>query len=441
MHRKNVLILGAAGRDFHNFNVLFRNNPDYNVVAFTANQIPYISNRIYPRELSGRFYKRGIKIHDESELAGLIRMLRVDICVMSYSDLPYSEVMKKASIANAAGADFWLVSPEHAMIKSSKPLIAVCAVRTGCGKSQVSRYVSKKLRGMGIRVVLIRHPMPYGVLKNQIVERFETLADLDRYKTTIEEREDYEPHIKNGFVIYAGVDYEKILREAEKEADIIIWDGGNNDAPFYEPDLMITVADPLRAGNELSYYPGETVARMADVLIINKVNSASRKEISRVVEDLRSINEKALMVFANSAVFAENGGAISGKKVLLVEDGPTITHGGMAFGAATVLARHYRPSRIVEAKPYAVGEIKKTFDKYPKLRYELPAVGYSKKEIHDLQTTINRAGGDFVVSATPTDLRRLIKVNKPIIQVSYELEPKGRAFDNAIRAFARHYTG
>jgi len=436
LKRKNVLILGAAGRDFHNFNVLFRNSAGYNVVAFTANQIPYISNRLYPRVLSGRLYKKGIKIHDESELEALIKNLKADICVMSYSDLPYQEVMKKSSLVNAAGADFWLLSPEHTMIKSVKPLIAVCAVRTGSGKSQVSRYISKKLRGMGLRVVLIRHPMPYGLLKDQVVERFETLADLDKYKTTIEEREDYEPHIRNGFVIYAGVDYEKILRMAEKEADVIIWDGGNNDAPFYKPDLMVTVADPLRAGNELTYYPGETVARMADVLIINKVDSATKTEVRRVVADLKSINGGAKLVFANSAAFADGAERITGKRVLLVEDGPTITHGGMAFGAATVLARKHRPRKIVEAKPYVVGEIKRTFEKYPKLKFEMPAVGYSSGEIRDLQTSINRVPCDFVVSATPTDLKRLIKVNKPILQVSYELEPRGGAFDRIIKNFA-----
>lgn len=437
MSRKNILILGAAGRDFHNFNVLFRNNGQYDVVAFTANQIPYISNRLYPKELSGKLYKNGIQIYDESELVALIKKLKVDVCVMSYSDLPYAEVMKKSSIVNAAGADFWLLSPEHTMIKSAKPLIAVCAVRTGCGKSQVSRYISKLLRGLGLRVVLIRHPMPYGVLKDQIAQRFETLEDLDRYKTTIEEREDYEPHIRNGFVVYAGVDYEKILRMAEKEADVIIWDGGNNDAPFYKPDLMITVADPLRAGNELSYYPGETVARMADVLIINKVNSASKKEVGRVVDDLEGINKEARVIFADSAVFAENADRITGSRVLLVEDGPTITHGNMAFGAATVLARHYKAGKVVEAKPYAVGEIRKVFEKYQKLRYELPAVGYSEKETKDLQTTINKVPCDFVVSATPTDLKRLIKVNKPIIQVSYELEPRGAAFDKILKEFAK----
>ncbi len=434
--KKRVLILGAAGRDFHNFNMLFRDNPEYSVVAFTANQIPYISDRTYPPELSGALYKKGIRIYDESELTELIEKLNVDICIMAYSDLPYADVMEKASICNAAGADFWILSPVHTMIKSSKPLIAVCAVRTGCGKSQVSRYVAKALRKMGKRVVVIRHPMPYGILKDQAVERFETLEDLDRYKTTIEEREDYEPHIRNGFIVYAGVDYGRIIKQAEKEADIIIWDGGNNDAPFYRPDLMITVADPLRAGNELNYYPGETVARMADILIINKVNSANKKDIGRVVEDLKKINPSAEIVFADSVVSAKDADRIKGKRVLLIEDGPTITHGNMPFGAATVLAKKYN-CKIVEAKPFAVGEIKKTFDKYPKLRYELPAVGYSKREIEDLRTTINRAKSDFAVSATPTDLNRLMKVNKPIIQVNYELAPRGTRLDSVLKAFSK----
>lgn len=437
--RKRVLIIGAAGRDFHNFNVLFRNNKEYEVVAFTANQIPYISKRIYPKELAGRLYGRGIKIYEEAELPDLIKRLNVDICIMAYSDLPYTEVMHKASIVNAAGADFWLLSPDHTFLKSTKPLISVCAVRTGSGKSQVSRYISKFLRGLGFRVVLIRHPMPYGILKNQIVERFKRLSDLDRYKTTIEEREDYEPHIRNGFVIYAGVDYEKILRRAEKEADVIIWDGGNNDAGFYKSDLMFTVADPLRAGNELNYYPGETVARMADILIINKVNSAKRSDVDRVAKDLRGINPKAEVVYADSEVFADGADSIRGKSVLLVEDGPTITHGGMAFGAATVLAKQYRVNRVIEAKKYAVGEIRKTFERYPKLKYELPAVGYSKQQIKDLERTINRAKCDFVVSATPTDLRRIIKANKPIIQVSYELRPRGGALDASLKQFVRKF--
>ncbi len=432
---QRVIILGAAGRDFHNFNVLFRSNERYRVVAFTANQIPYISNRTYPRSLSGRLYPKGISIHDESKLARIIKDLRADVCVMAYSDVDYNAVMTKASIANAAGADFWLIAPDKTMLRSKKKVIAVCAVRTGCGKSQTARYVSRIVRDAGRNAVIIRHPMPYGILADESVERFETLDDLDRYKTTIEEREDYEPHIRNGFVVYAGVDYERILRKAEKEADIIIWDGGNNDAPFVRPDLLITVADPLRVGDELTYYPGETVARMADVLLINKVNSASRAEISREKKNLRTINKRAKILTARSIVSVENPSDIRGRKVLLVEDGPTITHGGMRFGAASVAAKAYKAREIADARKYAVGEIKAALDKYRHIKRELPAVGYSRKEISDLRATLNRAVCDVVVSATPTDLNRIIKINKKIVQVSYELDPVGATLEREIKNF------
>ncbi len=432
---KRVIILGAAGRDFHDFNVLFRDNPNYNVVAFTATQIPFISGRIYPKELSGKYYPKGIKIYDESELPSLIKRLKADVCIQAYSDLPYASVMEKASIVNASGADFWLVAPEKTMLKSSKPVIAICAVRTGSGKSQTSRYVSLLIRKKGLRAVVIRHPMPYGVLKDQIVERFATLKDLDKYHTTIEEREDYEPHIRNGFVVYAGVDYEKILRQAEKEADIVIWDGGNNDASFIKPDLMITVADPLRAGNEISYYPGEIVARMADVLLINKVNSATEEQVRQVVGNLKRINPRAKIEYADSIVMPDNPGIIKGKRVLVIEDGPTITHGGMQFGAGTVAANQFGAKEIVSAKEHAVGTIKATFEKYPRLSNELPAVGYSPKQIRDLQNTINGVDCDVVISATPTDLRRMLSIDKPIVQVKYELKPKGSAFDAIISKF------
>jgi predicted GTPase len=435
MNRKKAIIIGAAGRDFHNFNVLFRNDPSYEVVAFTAAQIPYISNRTYPKELSGKLYPKGIKIHDESELGSLINRFKADICIQSYSDLPYNEVMRKASIVNAAGSDFWLVAPEKTMLKSSKPLIAVCAVRTGSGKSQTSRYISKIIRKMGLRSVAIRHPMPYGILKNQIVERFETIKDLEKYKTTIEEREEYEPHIKNRFVVYAGVDYEKILRSAEKEADIILWDGGNNDASFIKPDLLITVADPLRAGNELTYYPGETVMRMADVIIINKVNSATSEELKTLEKNIKNINKNAKLVYADSVVLPDNPKLIKGKRVLIIEDGPTITHGGMRFGAAMVAAKEYGAGELVKARKYAVGEIKKVFAKYPKLDVELPSMGYSIKQIKDLESTVNNADCDVVVSATPIDLRNIININKPIVQIGYELKPKGNNLDNIIKKF------
>ncbi len=434
--KKNVIIIGAAGRDFHDFNVLFRDDPAYNVVAFTANQIPYISDRIYPKELSGRLYPRGIRIHDESELPALIKKFEVEICIQAYSDLPYADVMHKAAIANAAGADFWLVAPERTMIKSTKPVIAVCAVRTGCGKSQTSRYIALMLRKLGLRVVVVRHPMPYGVLKDQQVERFASLKDLDRYKTTIEEREDYEPHIRNKFIVYAGVDYERILRAAEKEADVVLWDGGNNDAPFFKPDLFITVADPLRAGNELTYYPGETCARMADVLIINKVNSATKSELALLKEDLKQINPKATVICADSVVLPDKPELIKGRRVLVIEDGPTITHGGMRIGAGMVAAKEYKARSFAKARDSAVGEIRKVFDKYPRLNIEMPAVGYSPKEVKDLESSVNKAKCDVVISATPTDLRTLMKINKPLVQVGYELKPRGAALDSVVKTFA-----
>jgi predicted GTPase len=437
LDRKKVIIIGAAGRDFHNFNVLFRDDLAYEVVAFTANQIPYISNRVYTKELSGRLYPKGIKIYDESELEMLIKSLKADICIQAYSDLPYDEVMRKASIANAAGADFWLVAPKRTMLKSTKPIIAICAVRTGCGKSQTARYVSKLLRDMGLNVVIVRHPMPYGVLKDEVVERFASLKDLDRYKTTIEEREDYEPHILNKFIVYAGVDYGAILRSAEKESDVIIWDGGNNDAPFFKPDLFITVTDPLRAGNELNYYPGETVARMADVLIINKVNSATAEELKLLSGNLKQINRRARIIYADSIVIPDNPKLIKGKRVLVIEDGPTITHGGMRLGAALIAARENGAKKVVRAKDYAVGTIKATFVKYPKLDLELPAMGYSARQIKDLETTVNNADCDVVISATPTNLRNLININKPLVQVSYELKPKGNGLDLILKKFAK----
>ena len=438
MKKKKVIILGAAGRDFHDFNVLFRNNPDYEVVAFTANQIPYISDRMYPKELSGKLYPNGIKIYDESELPWIIKKLNADICILAYSDLPYGEVMKKVDIINSNGADFWLVAPGNTMIKSTKPVIAVCAVRTGCGKSQTSRYISKILRNQGLKVAIIRHPMPYGVLKHEIVERFSTIKDLDKYKTTIEEREDYEPHIRNRFVVFAGVDYELILRAAEKEADVIIWDGGNNDAPFIKPNLFITVADPLRVGNELTYYPGGICTRMADIILINKVNSATPSELRELEKDVRQINSSAKIIYADSVVIPDNPKLIKGRSALVIEDGPTITHGNMKFGAGMVAAKEYKAKSIVRAKDYAIGEIKKTFDRYPALDKELPAMGYNQKQIRDLQSTVNNSNCDIVISATPTNLRNVININKPIVQVGYELRPKGLAFDDIIKGFVKN---
>ncbi|MGI0100688.1 MAG: GTPase [Candidatus Micrarchaeaceae archaeon] len=344
--------------------------------------------------------------------------------------------MDKASLINSAGADFWLVAPKRTMIKSSKPVIAICAVRTGSGKSQTSRYVSKLLRKLGKKVVLIRHPMPYGKLKDQKIERFASLKDLDRYKTTIEEREDYEPHIRNRFILYAGVDYEMILRAAEKESDIIIWDGGNNDAPFIKPDLLITVADPLRVGNELSYYPGEICARMADAIVINKVNSATAKELHELERNIRQINKSADVIYADSIVSPDKPKLIKGRSVLVIEDGPTITHGNMRFGAGMVAAREYGAGKIVRAKDYAVGTIRDTFSKYPTVDVELPAMGYSAKQIKDLEATVNNADCDVVISATPTNLRSIININKPLVHVDYELAPRSHAFDKLIKHFA-----
>ena len=437
MEKKKLIILGAAGRDFHDFNVLFREDKDYEVMAFTANQIPYISNRKYPKELSGKRYPKGIQIYDESELPALIKKFHPDLCIQAYSDLPYNTVMTKASIVNANGSDFWLIAPERTMLKSTKPVIAVCAVRTGAGKSQTTRYISNILREMRLRVVVVRHPMPYGILKDQMMQRFATLKDLDKNHCTIEEREEYEPHIRNGFIIYAGVDYEKILRAAEKEADIILWDGGNNDAPFFKPDMLVTVADPLRAGNEITFYPGETVARMAKVLIINKVNSATKDELKKVEDNLRQINPNGIIIRADSIVIPDNKSIIKGKRVLVIEDGPTITHGNMKFGAGTVAAREYGAREIVDAKKEAVGSIKEVYEKYPQLGAELPAIGYSPKQIMDLQNTVNKVNCDVIISATPTDLRRLINVDKPIVQVGYELMPKDGRFDKIIKDFAK----
>jgi predicted GTPase len=437
MARVRVIIIGAAGRDFHDFNVLFRNNRDYEVVAFTANQIPYISDKNYPKELSGALYPKGIHIYDESQLGDLIDKFRAQVCILAYSDLPYPTVMRKASLVNAHGADFWLVAPERTMIKSTKPIISVCAVRTGSGKSQTSRYIASYLKSKGVKVTLVRHPMPYGVLKNEIVERFKTLKDLDKYKATIEEREDYEPHIRNGFVVFAGVDYEKILRAAEKESDIVIWDGGNNDASFFKPDLSIAVLDPLRAGNEIAYYPGEIVARMADVVLVNKVNSATKEEIKLVEKNVKEINPKARLLYADSVVTIEDPSSVKGKTVMIIEDGPSITHGGMKFGAGTVAAKKYGAGRVINAKPYAVGEIKRTYQRYPNLGKELPAMGYSKQQIKDLETTINKAKCDVVISATPTDLTTILKANKPIVNVKYELSPRGEGLDQVLNKFVR----
>jgi predicted GTPase len=420
MKKTKVIIMGAAGRDFHNFNIYFRNNPNYEVVAFTAEQIPGIAGRKYPRELAGRLYKKGIKIYPEDELPKLIKKFDVDKVVLSYSDLPYMHLMHKAAIVNASGADFVLLGPNSTMLKSKKRVIAVCAVRTGCGKSQTTRYISEILKRKKIKFVVVRHPMPYGYLRKQICQRFETYADLKKYNCTIEEREEYEPQIEMGNIVYAGVDYEKILREAEKEADFILWDGGNNDFPFIKPDLLIVLTDPLRPGHELTYYPGEVNLRMADIVIINKENNAPKKNVEIVRKNIRKVNPKAIIIDANSRVKVEGYQKIREKRVLIVEDGPTLTHGGMPFGAGYIAAKRHK-CRIIDPRPFAVGSIKNTFKKYKHLGKILPAMGYSKKQIKELEQTINRANCDFVISGTPIHLGRILRVNKPIVRIRYEL--------------------
>jgi predicted GTPase len=414
--------MGAAGRDFHNFNVYFRNNPRYKVEAFTAFQIPGIAGRTYPPELAGEGYPTGIPIFDESELPALIRKFQVDTVVFAYSDVPYVEVMHRASLVNSLGPDFVLMGAKSTMVKSIKPVISVCAVRTGCGKSQTSRRIAELLSARGKRVVVIRHPMPYGDLNEQRCERFATLADLEKYKCTIEEMEEYESHIQEGHIVYAGVDYEEILRSAEKEADIVLWDGGNNDIPFYQSDLNIVVADPHRPGHELRYYPGETNLRMAQVIIVNKVNTAKREGIDEVLSNIARINPSAEVILAGSAVTVDDEKAIQGKRVLVVEDGPTLTHGEMTYGAAHVAARQFGAAAIVDPRPYAVGSIRGVYEKYRHLTDILPAMGYGDQQIRDLKATIEAVPCDLVLVGTPFDLSRLIKTKHPMIRVNYSLD-------------------
>lgn len=425
MVRKNVLIMGAAGRDFHNFNVFFRNNHDYNVVAFTATQIPNIEGRIYPKELAGKLYPNGIKIYEESKLEELIKKFKVDEVVFSYSDVPFNYVMTKASIVNAAGVSFRLLGAAETQIKSTKPVIAVLAVRTGSGKSQTSRKIVQILREAGKKVVAIRHPMPYGDLVKQKVQRFATYADLKKHKCTIEEIEEYEPHVASGGVIYAGVDYEAILREAEKEADIILWDGGNNDVSFYKADLTITVVDPHRPGHELTYYPGNTSLRMADVAVINKVVTAQPENILTVTNNIKSVNPKAIIIEGASPVTVDKPELITGKRVLVVEDGPTLTHGEMKYGAGVVAAQKLGAREIVDPRPFTVKSISATFQKYPNIGVLLPAMGYGAAQLKDLETTINNTKCDSVVIGTPIDLSRYIKMNKPFTRVKYDLQEIG----------------
>ena len=427
MERKQVIILGAAGRDFHNFNVVFRDDEAYEVVAFTATQIPGIVGRRYPAALAGKLYPQGIPIFDEEDLPQLIYRFGVDLCVFSYSDVSYEDVMHRAAVANAAGADFTLLGTEDTMLESTVPVIAVTAVRTGAGKSQTTRKIAAILKERGKRVVVVRHPMPYGAtLEDQAVERFATYEDLDRYKCTIEEREEYEPHIEKGVIVFAGVDYEKILREAEKEADVILWDGGNNDTPFYKPTLHIVLLDPLRPGDELRYFPGETNLRMADVAIVNKVDSATPENVELVKRHAKELNPNVLIVEAASPVTVVDPEPIRNRKVLVVEDGPTVTHGGMSYGAATIAARRMGAGEIIDPRPFAVGSIKATFKKFPHLNDVLPAMGYGDKQISELEETINAAKCDLVLSGTPIDLRRVLKANKPVVRVRYELDEIGR---------------
>lgn len=418
--------MGAAGRDFHNFNVFFRNNENYSVRAFTAAQIPDIEDRKYPAGLAGELYPEGIPIHSEKDLKKLIQESRIDEVYFSYSDVPHTYVMHKASEVQAAGASFCLLGPDETMIKSQLPVISVCAVRTGCGKSQTTRKIALLLKEKGRRVVVIRHPMPYGDLIKQKVQRFETYEDMITNECTIEEMEEYEPHISNGILVYAGVDYGAILEQAQREADIILWDGGNNDIPFYRADLEIVVMDPHRAGHELAYYPGETNFRRADVLIINKMDTANQEDIDKIMENIRSCNPEATVVRASSPITVPEGDQIRGKKVLVVEDGPTLTHGGMAFGAGIVAAEKYGASKIVDPRPHAQGSIRETFAKYTHLDKVLPAMGYGKSQINELTQTIDQVECDLVISATPIDLGRLIQTNKKILRVTYDLEEVGK---------------
>ncbi len=425
MERRRVIIMGAAGRDFHNFNVCFRDNEQYEVVAFTATQIPDIEGRIYPPELAGRLYPAGIPIVAEEELVDLIERYAVDEVIFAYSDVPHEYVMHKGSAVLAAGADYRLLGPRHTQIASNKPVVSVGAVRTGSGKSQTTRRVSDILRSLGYQVAAIRHPMPYGDLARQAVQRFADYADLNYHRVTIEEREEYEPHLDRGIVVYAGVDYERILRQAEQEADIILWDGGNNDLPFYRPDLHIVVADPHRPGHELRYHPGEANLRMADVVVINKVDTANLDDIETVRRNVQTLAPRAIVIEGASPITVDNPEAIRGKRVLVVEDGPTLTHGEMAYGAGVVAARRFGAAEIVDPRPYAVGSITETFAKYPATGPVLPAMGYGEKQAADLEATIRAVPADMVIVGTPIDLSRVIVIDKPFQRVRYELQEIG----------------
>jgi len=426
MERTRVLIMGAAGRDFHNFNIYFRNNSQYEVVAFTAAQIPDIEGRVYPPELAGELYPEGIPIYAEDELDALIRDQKINQVIFAYSDIPHREVMHKASQVLAAGADYRMMGPKATQVASTKPVVSICAVRTGCGKSQTTRRVTDILQAMGHSVVVVRHPMPYGDLRKQIWQRFADYDDLDKHECTIEEREEYEPHIDRGVVVYAGVDYEEILKRAEEEADVIVWDGGNNDLPFYKPDLQIVVADPHRAGHEIDYHPGEVNLRMADVIVINKVDTADLADVTTVQNNIRSFNPKATVVYAASPITVVDPAAIAGASVLVVEDGPTLTHGEMTFGAGTVAAERFGAAEIIDPRPYAVRSIQATFEKYPDIGVLLPAMGYGDEQIKDLEETIANTPADLVIVGTPIDLLRVVKIKQPSQRVRYELQEIGQ---------------
>jgi predicted GTPase len=417
--------MGAAGRDFHNFNVHFRNNPNYDVVAFTAAQIPGIQCRVYPPELAGDAYPNGIPIYPEEELPRLILEFDVDEVVFAYSDVSNEEVMRKASAVLASGADFCLLGVETTMLKARVPVISVCAVRTGSGKSQTSRLIAKILKDKGLRVVIVRHPMPYGDLKRQVWQRFGSYEDLDKHECTIEEREEYEPHIDNGIVVFAGVDYGRILEEAQKEAEIIVWDGGNNDVPFLKPDFHVVVADPHRAGHELTYYPSEVNLRLADVVIVNKVDTADPERVKQVKANVKSVNPSAIVLDAASPITVDKPELVRGKRVLVIEDGPTVTHGNMPYGAATIAAKEFGAAEIVNPKPYAVGSIRDTYAQYPHLGSILPAVGYGERQIAELGETIDATPCDIVLIGTPVDLRKVMSLNKPAVRVKYELQVLG----------------
>ena len=432
---RRVVILGAAGRDFHNFNTVFRDSPDDLVVAFTATQIPNIAGRAYPASLAGPQYPQGIPIVPESELSSLIEREEIDVAVLAYSDLPHERVMHLASQCLAAGADFLLESAAHTMLASSVPVVAVTAVRTGAGKSQTTRYLSRLLRDLGKRVVAVRHPMPYGDLERQVCQRFAEYADLDRHECTIEEREEYEPHLDSGAIVYAGIDYAQILAAAEEEADVILWDGGNNDLPFYRPDLHIVIADPLRPGDERRYHPGETNVRMADVVVVNKCDSARPADVAAVEESVRALNPTAVLIRANSPVTVDDPEAVRGRDVIVVEDGPTLTHGSMSWGAGVVGARAAGAASIVDPSPYAVGSLATTYREYPNAAGILPAMGYGAKQVADLAATIEATPCDAVVSATPIDLTRVLSVSKPLVRARYELrEQEPGSLERALRS-------